>query len=351
VFVVTDTQRKGELILHLGYVSEGVIKGQEKVHARVDEKRRQAIRLNHTATHLLHAALRDILGDTVTQKGSLVSSDRSRFDFSFNRALNRDEMKHVEQWVNAKVRQNVLVETELLSLEKAQERGAMALFGEKYGEEVRVLSMGDFSQELCGGTHATRTGDIGFFKILSEAGIASGIRRIEFVTAQCALDAVQEQNQFIADMAQVLKTSPELLAERVLQNQQHTQKLQQQLQQFEKKLMLHQAREWVAQHQTNWMIRREDGYDVKSLRLLSDLLRDLKPHWMFILYSIQGDNINVMVSVPKSLQNQVGSAADWVKILCPRGGGRPDFAQGGGPVPEDLEQQLTRIAEKLNCLV
>lgn len=147
--------------------------------------------------------------------------------------------------------------------------------------------------------------------------------------------------------SQVLKTSPELLEERVLQNQQQIQQLQQLVQQFEKKLMSQQAREWVAQHHSKLMMQRADEYDIKSLRLLSDLLKDLKPEWMFILYSIQGENINVMVSVPKSLQAQVGSAADWVKILCPRGGGRPDFAQGGGPVPEDLEQKIMTIQEKL----
>jgi len=347
-FVVTDTQRKGELILHMGYVALGSIQEQELVHAKVDEKRRQAIRLNHTATHILHAALRDMFGESVSQKGSLVTADRSRFDFSFNRGLSREELNQLEQWVNARVRENAPVQTELLSLEKAQEKGAIALFGEKYGEEVRVLSMGEFSQELCGGTHATRTGDIGFFKVLSEASIASGVRRMEFVTGQYALKTVQEQNQLVADVAQALKTSPEQLEERIQQTQQQMQNLQQQLQQFEKKIMLQQARDWVAKSPASFLLQRVDEYDVKSLRVLSDLLKDLKPEWMIILYSIQADNIHVMVSVPKALQVQAGSAADWVKILCPRGGGRPDFAQGGGPLPEDLEQKISLIKDKLS---
>jgi alanyl-tRNA synthetase len=349
-FVVTDTQRKGEMILHMGYVTMGCIKCEDKVHAKVDIDKRQAIRLNHTATHILHAALGNLLGESVSQRGSLVNADRSRFDFSFNRALTHDELNQIESWVNAKIRENQVVETELLSLEKAQAKGAIALFGEKYGEEVRVLSMGEFSQELCGGTHAARTGDIGCFRILSEASIASGVRRMEFATGEYALKTLQAQNQLVTDVANLLKTSPDLLEERITQNQQQVQALQQQLQQYEKKWMLEQARSWVAKQNNPLLIQRVDEYDVKSLRVLSDLVKDLKPEWMIILYSIQADNIHVMVSVPKGLQAQAGSASDWVKILCPRGGGRPDFAQGGGPIPEDLEQKLAMIKEKLNFL-
>ncbi len=350
-FIVTDTQKKGEVILHKGYMAKGSFALQDNVMAKVNETRRQAIRLNHTATHLLHAALRTLLGHGVSQKGSLVNAQISRFDFSFNRALSKEELNQVEQWVNERIRENVLVNTELLSLEKAQEKGAIALFGEKYGEEVRVLSMGEFSQELCGGTHATRTGDIGLFKILSEASIASGVRRIEFVTGQVALTDVQLQNQALQDIAGMLKTSPELIEERIQQNLQQLQQLQQQLQQFEKNRMLMQAREWVNSNQKDFMIQQVNDYDVKALRGLSDVLKDLKPDWMFVLYSIQEQNLHVMVSVPKSLQAKVNSAADWVKILCPRGGGRPDFAQGGGPVPEDLSQKIQMIEEKIAQLM
>lgn len=349
-FVVSDTQKRGELILHMGYMAMGTIRVHEKIHAKVDEQRRQAIRANHTTTHILHAALRALLGDSVVQKGSLVESGRCRFDFSFDRALTTKECKAIEDWVNARIRDNILVDTELLSLESAQKKGAIALFGEKYAEQVRVLTMGEFSKELCGGTHAKRTGDIGFFKLLSEASIASGVRRIEFVTGAFAVHENQKQETILLQVAQFLKTTPELIGERLTQLQQQLQQSQQQSEQWEKKWMFMQARDWVSHHPFNWMVRSVD-VDTKAMRLFCDALKDLKPDWLFILYSIQGEQLHVMVSVPKDMQAKVGSAADWVKILCARGGGRPDFAQGGGAVPEDLAEKLKAIEEKIAGLI
>lgn len=349
-FVVTDTQKRGELILHMGYMAMGTIHVHEKIHAKVDEQRRQSIRANHTATHILHAALRALLGDGVAQKGSLVESGRCRFDFSFNRALTAKECHAIEDWVNARIRENALVDTELLSLEQAQKEGAIALFGEKYTEQVRVLSMGEFSKELCGGTHAERTGDIGFFKLLSETSIASGVRRIEFVSGASALHEAQKQEFSLINIANLLKCTPEQIQERLAHMQQQLQQSQQQCLQWERKWMLLQAREWVSTHSSNWMVRAVD-YDAKAMRLFCDALKDLKPEWLFILYSIQGEQLNVMVSIPKGMQARVGSASDWVKILCPRGGGRPDFAQGGGSVSEDLVHKLKAIEEKIAELV
>lgn len=349
-FVVTDTQKRGELILHMGFMAMGTIRLHDKIHAKVDEQRRQAIRANHTATHILHAALKEFLGDGVAQKGSLVEAGRCRFDFSFNRALSEQECHAIENWVNARIRDNVFVDTELLSLEMAQKKGAIALFGEKYGEQVRVLSMGDFSKELCGGTHATRTGDIGFFKILSETSIASGVRRMEFVTGGAAVHAIQNQESHLLNIAKLLKSNPEQIQERLLQMQQQLQQSEIQYQQLEKKWMLQQAREWVVNNQTTWILRSVE-YDVKGMRLFCDALKDLKPDWMFVLYHIQGEQLHVMVSVPKAMQIQLGSASDWVKILCPRGGGRPDFAQGGGIVPSDLAEKIREIEEKISSLL
>jgi alanyl-tRNA synthetase len=354
-FVVTDTQKKGEMILHLGYVSKGFIAQNEHLQAHVDNDKRQAIRLNHTATHILHAALRSILGSSVQQKGSLVNVGRTRFDFSFNRALTLTEVEAVECWVNDKIRQNAVVQTDLLSLEQAQARGAMALFGEKYSEQVRVLSMGEFSQELCGGTHVRQTGEIGVFKILTESSIASGVRRIEFVTGSAAIQDMQQQTQAMDHLAKLMKTSPEQLAERISQTLQQMAQLQQECQKLEQKQMVVQAKAAISAQQTEhalpYLMMRCDDYDMKSLRLMSDALRDVQPEWMYFLYGIQSQQLQVIVSVPKALQTNVGPAGDWVKQLCTKGGGRPDFAQGGDVAPLDLEQKITQLNERLTCLL
>jgi len=354
-FVVTDTQKKGDLSLHIGYVSKGSIVLNEPLQAHVDMAYRQSIRLNHTATHILHAALRTLLGNSVQQKGSLVNDNCSRFDFSFNRALTSAECVQVEQWVNAKIRENAAVDTQLLSLEKAQEKGALALFGEKYGEEVRVLSMSDFSQELCGGTHVAHTGDIGLFKIVSETSIASGVRRMEFVTGESAIVEMQQQTQSLQDLSQLLKTNPEQLSERISQTLAQIQGLQQRCQKLEQKQMIAQAK-LAVEHQKNnqalpYLLMRCDEYDVKSMRLMSDALRDVEPNWMYLLYTVKEDQLHVMVSIPKSLQDALGSAGDWVNQLCTKGGGRPDFAQGGGPVPKDLTDKISAIDKTCQTLL
>ncbi|NDH08614.1 MAG: alanine--tRNA ligase [Gammaproteobacteria bacterium] len=353
-FEVTDTQKKGELILHLGRVLSGRLELSMSINASVDEERRQAIRLNHTATHILHAALREILGNSVQQRGSLVNDHRSRFDFSFNRSLSAEEILEVESWVNAKIRANVVVSTELLGLEQAQARGAMALFGEKYADEVRVLSLGDFSQELCGGTHAQRSGDIGLLKILSEASIASGVRRIEFVTGKTALLEIQACQRNVQEIANTLKTSPELALERVKASLEHTATLQQELQKLQKQSMLTEAKAWIKQQEAKgrcYLIQRDDRFDAKSMRGLMDVLKDLKKDWMFVIYSVIDKHLTVMVTVPKNLLDIAPNAQELIKQLCERGGGRPDFAQGGGMVPMDLDEKINGIEEKLNAIL
>ena len=349
-FEVTDTQKKGELVLHLGRLISGNLQVSMTINACVNQEKRQAIRLNHTATHLLHAALRDILGSSVQQRGSLVNDNCSRFDFSFNRALSRQDLQMLEIWVNDKIRENVMVNTELLGLEEAQARGAMALFGEKYADEVRVLSMGDFSQELCGGTHAKRTGDIGLFKILSEASIASGVRRIEFVTGKAALAQTQESQAHLQEIANTLKTSTELVLERVQANLEHLTKLQQELQKLQKQAMLIDAKAWISQQEKRnlrYLIQRDDRFDAKSMRGLMDVLKDLKKDWMFVIYSVIDNNLSVMIAVPKHLLDKVEGADGLIKRLCERGGGRPDFAQGGGGAPIDLDEKIKLLDKKL----
>jgi alanyl-tRNA synthetase len=349
VFVVTDTKRKGDVILHFGQMQSGEMTCGERIEAHVDTDRRQRIRSNHTVTHLLHAALRQLLGPSVQQKGSLVNDACSRFDFSLNRALTRAEWLEVEQLVNAKIQENIIVETKLLSLEKAQAEGAMALFGEKYAEDVRVLSMGDFSKELCGGTHASATGDIGLFKILSETSIASGVRRIEFVTGQLAMETIQAQENTLLELATLLKTHPSELCTRVQQQNQQMQHLTQQLQGFEKKAIMDEARQILTKAHSAYLLLRLDQYDVKSLRLFHDALKDLRADLMFILVSVQEERLSVMVSIPKALQSQLGVASDWLNMFGVKGGGRPDFAQGGGAVPAHLDTLLTEIEVKLQA--
>ena len=214
-FVVNDTQKYGQAIGHQGKLAQGSLKLNDRVDAQIDAERRNSIRLNHSATHLLHAALRQTLGDHVAQKGSLVNDKYLRFDFLHFEAMKSEQIRAVEDLVNQQVRRNLPVQTELMALEDAKEKGAMALFGEKYDDNVRVLTMGDFSTELCGGTHASRTGDIGLFRILSESGTAAGIRRIEAVTGAGAIATLHQQSDLLQDVAQLVKGDSNTLTDKV----------------------------------------------------------------------------------------------------------------------------------------
>jgi alanyl-tRNA synthetase len=348
-FRVDDTQKIKEAIVHYGELLSGEFTLNQQVVAQIDEERRAAIRLNHTATHLLHAALKIVLGPHVQQKGSLVDMERARFDFSHQTPLSASECSHIETLVNDQIRSNVSVDTALMSIEEAKLAGAMALFGEKYTETVRVLSVGDFSKELCGGTHATRTGDIGLFKITAEYGVASGVRRIEFVTGRYALQWLHKQEALIEHLAAKLRSTPDHVIEKITQ-------LIEDLKQQEKELSRLKAgmlsgsladiiREVRVVNGIELLVKRLDQLDAQGLRAMLDELKSRLEKVVVVLFSVNEDKINVVAGVSKSLLGHVPSAATLVKHLCGKGGGRDDMAQGGGAVPGDLETKIAEIEE------
>lgn len=348
-FVVADTKSQGKTTLHYGKLVKGSLKIDEEVNAEIDSSRRENIRLNHSATHLLHAALKQILGPHVQQKGSLVDAARARFDFANERALSAEEIAAAEELVNQKIRANYAIETQVMSIDDAKKDGAVALFGEKYGDTVRVLTMGDFSKELCGGTHARRTGDIGLLKIVSEYGIASGVRRIEFVTGGHALSFVNSELAKIRDIASILKTQQNNVMSRV-QHVVNTIKakdkeilqLQQNLMQKSTTSLEDDGKKFGEVH---YIMKRLDNLDAQGLRAMLDHLKSTLEKAVIVLYAISNDKINVVAGVSKSILQTVPSAGTLVKELCGRGGGRPDMAQGGGVVPEDLEQRISKLDE------
>lgn len=347
-FRVDDTQMAGHAIVHYGEMIEGSFTSGETVRAVVDALRRDAIRLNHTATHLLHAALKKVVGDHVHQKGSLVDADRARFDFSHHSPLTDDTLKQLETVVNAEIRANHPVKTELMSLDKAQNEGAVALFGEKYSDEVRVLSLGEFSKELCGGTHAARTGDIGLFKIIAEYGVASGIRRIEMVTGEMALAWVTQQLALFDQVVDRLKTSPEKALDRLGQVLTDTRQLEKQVATLQQQLAARSGDVLTADVQkigeVKLLVKQLDQQDSQGLRVMLDQLKTKLDTAVIVLYSIIDNKINVVASVSKSLLPRVPHAAEFVKELCGKGGGRPDMAQGGGDLPPDLADKIKGLA-------
>lgn len=344
LFTVTDTQKLGNAIAHHGELTSGVISKGEAVEADVDAERRALVSLNHSATHLLHAALRQILGEHVTQKGSLVKPDGLRFDFSHLEAMTADEIKQVERLVNAEVRRNHVIETNVMDIESAKQKGAMALFGEKYDDEVRVLSMGDFSTELCGGIHATNTGDIGLFKIVSEGGIAAGIRRIEAVTADAAIDAFESQQQQIQDK----------LAESAAKSK----SLEKEIAQLKEKLANQESANLIGKVQeingTKVLIAGLKDGDSKALRTMVDDLKNQVGSGVILLANVAGDKIALIAGVTKDLTSKV-KAGELVNLVATqvggKGGGRPDMAQAGGSdveaLPEAMKSVLPWLEERL----
>ncbi|OYV55627.1 MAG: alanine--tRNA ligase, partial [Legionella sp. 21-45-4] len=352
VFRVDDTQRVGQAIVHYGEVLKGECHAAQSVVAEIDKPRREAIRLNHTATHLLHAALKEILGSEVQQKGSLVDAARARFDFSYSKALTSEEVQHVEARVNAMIQQNVLVQTDLMSLEAAQRTGAVALFGEKYAEDVRVLSMGDFSKELCGGTHANRTGDLGLFKISAEYGVASGVRRIEMLTGSYALAWVNQQLHVLEHVASLLKTTSSDVVSQLELFVQDMKNTERALTDLKRASMQEQAKNLltdVSQIQgINLLVHELRDENAQSLRSLLDELRGRLDNAVIVLIGIQRDKMQVVVGVNQALLSRgVPTAADLVRHLCGKGGGRADMAQGGGAVPADLAEKMLQIRRML----
>jgi alanyl-tRNA synthetase len=348
LFRVDDTQRRGQAILHCGELLEGECGVGDSVLAEIDITRRNAVRLNHTATHLLHAALQEILGPQVQQKGSLVDAERARFDFAYTEALTPGQLTAVEALVNDMIHRNVVVETDIMSLDAAKASGAAALFGEKYTDSVRVLSMGEFSKELCGGTHANRTGDLGLFKLVNEYGVASGIRRIEWVTGQYALQWVNQQQALLEQIAQTLKANhatdiPHKLTQVLTEAKEHERRVTD----LQRQLILQSIPGLLTEVQMTQgiglLVKQYDNLDGANLRLILDELRSRLQDAVIVLLAIQQDKMQVVVGVSPSIVKRVPNAAELIRHLCGKGGGRPDMAQGGGLVPADLAHKLTQM--------
>ena len=352
LFRVSDTQSLAGTTLHLGWLKTGVLKEGESVHAQVDPVLRCATALNHSATHLLHAALRQVLGTHVIQKGSLVAPERLRFDFSHTGPLESDELHEVERLVNREIRANREVETRVMPVGQALASGALALFGEKYEEQVRVLKIGDFSVELCGGTHVRHSGDIGFFKIVSETGVAAGVRRIEAQTGEGALAWVTQSDQQLQQITDLLKVPREQLGVRVeqlLQNLKHEEKQNQQLR---ARLSTQTGRDLseaaVDIGGVKVLAEIIDDADPASLRTAMDRLKDKLSHAVIVLASVQSGKVVLVAGVAKDLVRHV-KAGDLVNFVAQqvggKGGGRPDFAQAGGSEPRKLKAALATVSD------
>ncbi|WP_171067618.1 alanine--tRNA ligase [Acinetobacter tjernbergiae] len=356
IFEVQDTKKSGGAFVHQGLVTMGSLKATQNVEATVKADIRAATARNHSATHLLHAALRQILGEHVQQKGSLVASDILRFDFANDQPVSFEQLQQIERLVNAEVIANTPVTTELLDIESAKTKGAMMLFGEKYGEEVRVLSMGsmieeqNFSIELCGGIHVKRTGDIGLFKITSEGGVAAGVRRIEAVTGTKALEVVQKAETDIQIINGLLKAQKDQTVEKVEAIVETASSLQKQIEQLNQKLASFQAAELldqvkeIAGRQT--LITSVKGLDAKSLRNLHDSVKSKLEDAVIIVAGVEGDKVSLIASVAKQYAAHL-KAGDIIKHLAQelggKGGGKPDLAQGGAPLNEKFDQVIAAL--------
>ncbi|ELR65386.1 Alanyl-tRNA synthetase [Photobacterium marinum] len=357
-FDVADTQKFGAAIGHKGSLVEGTLKVGDKLTATVDAERRASVSLNHSATHLLHAALRNLLGEHVAQKGSLVKPDSLRFDFSHLEAVKPEEIREVERVVNDQIRLNHSIETNIMDIESAKAKGAMALFGEKYDDEVRVLSMGEFSTELCGGIHAKNTGDIGLFKIVSEGGIAAGIRRIEAVTGSAAIEALHAQEALLAETASLVKSDAASVATKVSALVAHSKQLEKEIQQLKDKLAAQESAGLINQAQeingVKVLISKLDGADNKALRGMVDELKNQLGSGIVVLGNVSGDKVGLIAGVTKDLIGKV-KAGELVNMVAQqvggKGGGRPDMAQAGGTdaaaLPAALESVTPWLADKL----
>ncbi|MFT4059576.1 MAG: alanine--tRNA ligase [Legionella sp.] len=351
-FVVNDTQKNGQAIIHYGEVLEGSVTVDQFVSAQIDGVRRKAIRLNHTATHLLHAALKIIVGPQVQQKGSLVDAERARFDFALFEALTPEQISEVEVLVNEHIRANHEVVTQVMDIDSAKKSGAVALFSEKYAADVRVLSMGDFSKELCGGTHAHRTGDIGLFKIIAEYGIASGVRRIEMVTGGYALAWVNEQQCLLSELGSLLKTSVGGLIDKVSQLVLDNKNLEKEIAKLRVEKVNKSGADLASEVENingiNLLVKQLDGADNQTLRTTMDQLKSRLESAVIVLFVVTQDKMNVIAGVSKDILGRVPTAAALVRHLCGKGGGRDDMAQGGGAVPLDLAAKIKEIKEMIH---
>jgi len=352
-FEVRDTQKLGgDVFGHIGVMVNGGLRVGDSAAAHVDEAARQATMLNHSATHLMHAALRKVLGDHVTQKGSLVDPMRLRFDFSHFAPVSREELREIERLVNEQIRLNAPVETQVMAFEDARNSGAMALFGEKYGDSVRVLRIGEFSMELCGGTHARRAGDIGLFKIISEGGVASGVRRIEAVTGQTAIDAMEAADEALAHVAGLVKAGRDDLEDKVQQLIERSRKLEKELEQLKGKLASAAGSDLSAQAVEIAGIKvlaaRLEGADPKSLRDTVDQLKNKLGSAAVVLATVSGDKVSLVAGVTADNTHKI-KAGELVNMVAQqvggKGGGRPDMAQAGGTDPSGLDAALHSVPE------
>ena len=350
--VVNDTQKQSSgVFLHAVEVSAGQLTVGDQLKTQVNAKDRKDIECNHSATHLLHAALRKVLGEHVTQKGSLVTADRLRFDFSHSEALSPEEIAQVEVLVNQQIRENNPVEARIMNIDEAKANGAMALFGEKYGNEVRVLRMGDFSIELCGGTHVKRTGDIGLLKIVSEGGVAAGVRRIEALTAEKAFQLVQDNAESLRSIAAMLKSKPETVIDKVSQVLSKNRQLEKELDRIKAKMASSEGDNLSSAAVDIGGIKvvasKLEGVDPKSLREAVDKLKNKLGESVVVLATVNGEKVSMVAGVTKATSKTI-KAGEVVNMVARqvggKGGGRPDMAQAGGNEPHNLDKALTSVA-------
>ena len=349
-FAVEDTQKYGQAIGHIGKLAAGSLKVGDAVQADVDEARRARIRLTHSATHLMHAALRQVLGTHVSQKGSLVNDKVLRFDFSHNEAMKPEEIRAVEDLVNAQIRRNLPIETNIMDLEAAKAKGAMALFGEKYDERVRVLSMGDFSTELCGGTHASRTGDIGLFRIISESGTAAGVRRIEAVTGEGAIATVHADSDRLNEVAHLLKGDSNNLADKVRSVLERTRQLEKELQQLKEQAAAQESANLSSKaidvNGVKLLVSELSGVEPKMLRTMVDDLKNQLGSTIIVLATVAEGKVSLIAGVSKDVTDRV-KAGELIGMVAQqvggKGGGRPDMAQAGGTDAAALPAALASV--------
>ena len=349
-FAVEDTQKYGQAIGHIGKLAAGSLKVGDAVQADVDEARRARIRLNHSATHLMHAALRQVLGTHVSQKGSLVNDKVLRFDFSHNEAMKPEEIRAVEDLVNTQIRRNLPIETNIMDLEAAKAKGAMALFGEKYDERVRVLSMGDFSTELCGGTHASRTGDIGLFRIISESGTAAGVRRIEAVTGEGAIATVHADSDRLSEVAHLLKGDSNNLADKVRSVLERTRQLEKELQQLKEQAAAQESANLSSKaidvNGVKLLVSELSGVEPKMLRTMVDDLKNQLGSTIIVLATVAEGKVSLIAGVSKDVTDRV-KAGELIGMVAQqvggKGGGRPDMAQAGGTDAAALPAALASV--------
>ena len=349
-FTVSDSQRHGGLTLHYGKMAAGTLHANNQVNAVVGAERRQATRLNHSATHLLHAALRIVLGEHVVQKGSLVDPERLRFDFSHSQPVSSEQLEQVEALVNEQIRENLAIDVDVMGYQNAIDSGAMALFGEKYSDEVRVLRMGSFSVELCGGTHAMRTGDIGLFKLLSESGVAAGIRRIEALSGTQALHHVQANAHQLYAIAGLVKAPSEMVDQKVAGMMERIRTQDKEIQALKVRLAGQASGDLsgtaTSIGEVQVISQAIDGGDMATLRSTMDGLKDRLPHAVIVLGTVEDDKVRLIAGVTKELTKRI-AAGKLVNFVAGqvggKGGGRPDMAQAGGDDPSKLGEALASV--------